>query len=285
MKILVLGSGSNHHVASRAGRGGQPADMPTFGPGQAPRASSSVAVSADGGRWALLNISGDIDAQLRRHPQLQPQRHGGARPIAAIVLTDTRLEHVGRLLALRASGPLELYATPGVFEDLTTGLPLLDDIDHLCSIHWHLMPVAGDVRAAEFQIDGLESLRFRALAMPQPAVQRLTRTRAPAVGDSIALQVEDLRDGRRLIYAPAPAAADAEALCWMRGADCLLLHADAYDSEVGDRAADAVHAAARRKVLLHMGGRNHPHAGHGLGPEALAARGIDVAFDGMQIEL
>jgi pyrroloquinoline quinone biosynthesis protein B len=260
-------------------------------PGQPPRARSSIAVSADGRRWALLNVSSDIGAQLRSHPQLLAQRQGDASPIAAIVLTDTRLDHASGLMSLRGGTPLELYAAPGVFEDLTTGLPLLDDLDTLCGIHWHLVPIAGDVRMAEFQIDGLESLRFRALAMPQPTSQGILRKRAAAVGDSIALQVEDLRDGRRVVYAPAPAAADAEAMRWIHDADCLLLHADAFDGGVGENAAvddgkaESAAAAARRKVLLHMGERTGHRAGHGLGHEALEARGIEVAFDGMQIEL
>src|SRR5262245_3715674 len=70
-----------------------------------PRTQSSVAVSADGRAWFLLNVSPDIRQQVLAYPELGPppdMQRGTA--IAGCVLTDAELDHVTGLLLLR-EGP------------------------------------------------------------------------------------------------------------------------------------------------------------------------------------
>ena len=63
---------------------------------------SSVAVSADGARWILLNASPDLRAQLAAHPVLWPPRQDSrGAPIGAVVLTDGEIDHTLGLLLLR----------------------------------------------------------------------------------------------------------------------------------------------------------------------------------------
>src|SRR5437870_5440575 len=63
---------------------------------------SSVAVSADGTRWILLNASPDLRAQLAAHPVLWPPRQDSrGTPIGAVVLTDGEIDHTLGLLLLR----------------------------------------------------------------------------------------------------------------------------------------------------------------------------------------
>src|ERR1700744_5885307 len=53
-----------------------------------PRTQASVAISADGCHWALLNASPDLRSQIQSNPHLHPAegvRRGS--PIAAVVLT------------------------------------------------------------------------------------------------------------------------------------------------------------------------------------------------------
>src|SRR5690242_7243985 len=88
------------------------------------RTQSSVAVSADGERWVLLNASPDVRTQLARHPALQPR---GARdtPIAAVILTDGEIDHTLGLMLLRESGAaLPVYAPAGVNSLLGDEWPL-----------------------------------------------------------------------------------------------------------------------------------------------------------------
>lgn len=85
-----------------------------------PRTQSSIAVSADGERWVIVNASPDIRQQIRATPELQPRREGGLRnsPIAAVVLTNGDIDHVAGLLSLRERQPFCVYATPRVLSVL-----------------------------------------------------------------------------------------------------------------------------------------------------------------------
>jgi pyrroloquinoline quinone biosynthesis protein B len=159
-----------------------------------------AALSVDGDAWVLLNASPDIARQIRSHPLLQG-REAAARAacIKAVVLLDAQIDHVIGLLGLRDGPAIDLHATPSVFEDLTTGLPLLNVLQHYCGTRWHMVPVAGERMRAEFRIGGFPSLRFTALAVPGRAPPYSPHRREQGAGDKIALLVEDLRDGRRVM--------------------------------------------------------------------------------------
>lgn len=118
MKILVLGSAAGGGFPQwncvcdgcRRVRSGDPAARP--------RTQSSLAVSADGEGWVLLNASPDLGAQLLTCPALHPALHpeGAMRgnPIAAAVLTNADIDHVAGLLSLRESHRFAVYATSRV---------------------------------------------------------------------------------------------------------------------------------------------------------------------------
>lgn len=78
-----------------------------------PLTQSSLAVSADGGSWAILNASPDIRAQIAAQPALHPT---GPResPIRSVLLTNGDIDHVAGLLSLRESQAFTLYATPEI---------------------------------------------------------------------------------------------------------------------------------------------------------------------------
>lgn len=210
MKILVLG---------RDASGAQPewncgcslcAGQPQGELSPHARTQTCIAVSADGASWVLLNASPDLCQQIRSHPQLHAAGDDGdgtpGTSIKAVVLLDAQVDHVAGLLGLRDGPCLDLYATPCVFEDLTTGLPLLNVLQHYCGTRWHMLPVAGDRICAEFQVEGIAALHFTALAVAGKAPPYSLHRREQVVGDHIALLVEDLRDGARLLYSPEPAA-------------------------------------------------------------------------------
>ncbi|WP_353476501.1 pyrroloquinoline quinone biosynthesis protein PqqB (plasmid) [Salipiger sp. H15] len=76
---------------------------------------SSLAVSANGRDWAILNASPDIRAQLAATPELHPT---GLRdmPLRSVLVTNGDIDHVAGLLTLREMQPFTLYATPGIHE-------------------------------------------------------------------------------------------------------------------------------------------------------------------------
>src|SRR5437899_11709214 len=89
------------------------------------RTQSSVAVSADGERWVLLNASPDLRTQLAAHRSLWPPAGSRATPVRAVVLTDGEIDHTLGLLLLRESADtLPVYAPVGVTALLGAEWPL-----------------------------------------------------------------------------------------------------------------------------------------------------------------
>src|SRR3712207_8236490 len=100
LRILVLGS---------AAGGGYPqwncrcpvCELAWAGDARAaPRTQSSLAVSADGRRWLLLNASPDLRQQILATPALQPQERGRHSPIEAVFLNNGDVDHLAGLLTL-----------------------------------------------------------------------------------------------------------------------------------------------------------------------------------------
>jgi pyrroloquinoline quinone biosynthesis protein B len=75
------------------------------------RTQSSIALSADGNRWYLLNASPDIRQQINASPCLAPRTEPRDTPIQAILLTNGEIDHIAGLLSVRESQPLCLYST------------------------------------------------------------------------------------------------------------------------------------------------------------------------------
>jgi pyrroloquinoline quinone biosynthesis protein B len=310
MKILVLGSGAgggfpqwNCNCANCAGqRHGRIRAVE--------RTQSSIAVSGDGLSWVLLNASPDIGEQIRRHPQLHP-RHGlRDTPIKAVVLMDAQVDHVTGLLGLREGPCIDLYATPCVFEDLTSGLPLLNVLQHYCGTRWHMLAVDGERTRFEFEIEALPTLRFTALAIPGKAPPYSPHRREQVVGDNIALRIESLVDGASLFYSPGLAQVGEQELAWMNAADCVLVDGTFWQEDEMQRAglgtktaSDMGHlpqqggagrpgmvdvlreVGASRKVLIHINNSNPILDEDGAPRRVLDSLGIEVAHDGMEISL
>ena len=72
---------------------------------------ASIAVSADGDHWFLINASPDLRQQLIATPQLHPKagklRHS---PISGVILTNGEVDAVAGLLSMREGSPFTIYA-------------------------------------------------------------------------------------------------------------------------------------------------------------------------------
>ena len=82
---------------------------------------ASIAISADGDHWFLINASPDLRQQLIATPQLHPAagklRHS---PIAGVILTNSEVDAVAGLLSMREGWPFTVYAHPRVLSILKT---------------------------------------------------------------------------------------------------------------------------------------------------------------------
>lgn len=265
MRIVILGSGSAPRTATGA-------DTSCRG---------ITALGTGDGRWVLINVSAAVAQQLSGEPEFllpHPELFDAAA-VRAVVLTDAQIEHVGGLLGLRGGAGIDLYATPAVFEDLTTTLPVLPVLQHYCGVHWHVVPVAGDTRAASFRVEGMPTLEFTALATQMPAPPHSAHHQQPVVGDTIALAVRDLATGQRVFCAPGLTRIGAQEFDWMREADCLLVDDLAREPKPTDPDwLDLLSGLpARHKVLFADADRSER--------DSLAARGLQLAYHGLEIEL
>src|SRR3954451_6276583 len=70
--------------------------------GEAQSTQASIAISADGEHWFLINASPDLRQQLTATPQLHPRaarlRHS---PVAGVILTNSEVDAIAGLLAMR----------------------------------------------------------------------------------------------------------------------------------------------------------------------------------------
>ncbi|MGD9657153.1 MAG: MBL fold metallo-hydrolase, partial [Methylocystis sp.] len=112
MRIKVLGSGAGGGFPQWNCNCGNCRAVRAGTPGFKPRTQSSLAVSANGADWLLLNASPDLRQQISATPELAPDADDGLRasPIKAVALTNGDVDHVAGLLNMREAQPFSLYA-------------------------------------------------------------------------------------------------------------------------------------------------------------------------------
>jgi pyrroloquinoline quinone biosynthesis protein B len=238
--------------------------------------NNSVALAAGDGAgaapWLLMNLSGPVAARLDTDPALA----GLARLAPAeqpVLLTDAQLDQVAGLISLRGGAPIDLYATPSVFEDLTITLPVLPELQRHCGVHWHMVPVAGDCRIADFQVRGQDALAFTAFDTGPGSQGCVGDPASPPPGHSIAVGVHEHSSGRRAVFARGLGVMALGVLGALDGVDCLLV-------DPGSRHE----ARAQGELAAWMAGLSLPRKVMVGGPaRELAALGIESAEDGAEI--
>ncbi len=269
-----------------------------------PRTQSSLAVSSDGVDWLLVNASPDIRQQILDFPALQPGRAPRDTGIRAVLLVDSQIDHATGLLMLRENDrPLELYCSAMVQQDLATGFPVLPMLAHYCGVNWHEIPIDGQ----PFAIAGIDGLAFRALPLASKAPPYSPHREDPHPGDNIGLQIRDRQSGRSLFYAPGLARIESHVAEAMQAADVLLVDGTCWtDDEMSRRGVGTRRALAmghlpqsgpggmiealrrfkrQRKILIHINNTNPILVEDSPERAELAAAGIEVSHDGIEIDV
>jgi pyrroloquinoline quinone biosynthesis protein B len=185
------------------------------------RTQSSVAVSADGRRWFLLNASPDVHAQLSAFPALRPS---GRRevPLHAVLLTDGELDHTLGLLLLREGDGLTVHATEATHDTLGDGTSVLRTLEAYCPVTWQ--PVVPDADVALG--DGLS---YRAFDVPTTKRARFGATDRP--GRVVGYRLTDAGTGGTLVYLPAVQALTSGVREHVDGCECLLLDGTCWSDD------------------------------------------------------
>jgi len=270
------------------------------------RTQSSIAVcGGDGTRWVLVNASPDILAQLKANPVLQPARAQRDTAIAAIVLVDGQIDHTTGLFMLRESTrPLTVWCTDQACADLTQGNPIFAVLRHYCGIDRRSMSPDG----REFAIEGVAGVSWRALAVASKPAPYSPHRAAPVAGDNVALVIGDAGQGRTAVYAPGLGAMEEAVWRAMQTAACVLVDGTFWsDDEMislelsARRARDIGHLPqsgrggmlewldrlpdSTRRILIHVNNTNPILDEDSAQRAELTRRRIEVAYDGLEIEL
>jgi pyrroloquinoline quinone biosynthesis protein B len=103
-----------------------------------PRSQSSLAVSADGERWLLLNASPDLRQQIIACPSLHPRGALRQSPIAAVFVTNADVDHLAGLLTLREQQSFALFGSKATLAQAEAGIfgVLNRNLVHACTVEF-----------------------------------------------------------------------------------------------------------------------------------------------------
>jgi pyrroloquinoline quinone biosynthesis protein B len=252
-----------------------------------------------------VNASPDILAQLQSNPDLQPARAMRDTALAAVILVDGQVDHTTGLYMLRESArPWPIWCTDSTYADLTRGNPVFGVLKYFCGVDRRRI----DPDGSAFAVDGVPGVRWRALAVDGKPAPYSPNRDAPVPGDNLALVIEDEASGRKAFYAPGLAAIDDRVWAAMQSAACVMVDGTFWTDEEmirlgvsSKRARDIGHLPQSgaggmlewldrlppgvRRILIHVNNTNPILDGASAESAELERRGVEVAWDGMEIEL
>jgi pyrroloquinoline quinone biosynthesis protein B len=264
-----------------------------------PRTQSSLAVRGGEGPWFLVNASPDARQQL---DAIAPAQVDGVRapPVAGVLLTDAEIDHTAGLLLLRESDtPVRVYGDGGVERALRDGYPVLTMLESYCGVRWQTL------HAEQTHVLDESSLEVEPFPVGGDAPRYMD-------GSGVELQASgfvfrDRAGGGILSYVPGLARLDDDVLARFASSDVVLVDGTFWrDDELarlgisGRSAREMGHVplsgpggtlevlaglSGPRTVLVHINNSNpilfedSPERG------AVLRAGVEVAHDGMEIEL
>lgn len=258
---------------------------------------SSVAVSADGEQWVILNASPDIRAQLQAAPQLHPRGLRGT-PVCAVVLTNGDVDHIAGLLTLREKTAFTIHATPATLDILREPVFRVLDPDLV-----RQAPIALDS-----PFEPAPGLSVTAFAVPGKVPLFLedgTPDLALVGEQTIGLRIA--AGGKVMFHIPGCAAVPDDLAARLEGADLILFDGTVWDDDEMRRTGTGTKTGARmghmpisgpqgsmarlmgvacgRRLFIHLNNTNPVLQPASPQRAEVEAAGWGVAQDGMEIAL
>ena len=263
------------------------------------RTQSSIAVSADGELWLLVNASPDVRQQIAENPALHPRTGSRHSPISAVLLTNGDVDHVAGLLTLRESQPYKLFATDRTRESV--------DSNRIFSVanpeFVPRLPVTLD--EAFEPVPGLGVEMFVVPGKVPLWLEDGTMTIGEATETTVGLDIR--ADGKRLLYIPGCAEVTDAVKRRIEGADALLFDGTLWtDGEMieaglgvksarrmghvpmsgpGGSIESLTGVAVGRRVFVHINNTNPVLVCGTSERDQAEASGWEVGYDGMEIAL
>lgn len=270
----------------------------------------SIAVSADGDHWYLINASPDIRQQITATPQLHP-RPGKLRdsPIAGVILTNGEIDAIAGLLTLREGSPFSIHAHQSVLDTLKANsvfnvLTPERVQRHAIAAGQPFRPVLPDGKAS-----GLEITPFRVPGKEALYNERDASSAAPARDDggTLGLKIRHVHESKTFFFIAACADVTPELQAMLDGAELVFfdgtlwrddeLIAAGLSQKTGQRmghismsgaggamaALDALNIG--QKVFLHINNSNPVLRDRSDERASLERAGWRIPHDGLEISL
>ncbi len=275
---------------------------------------ASVAVSADGDNWFLINASPDLRQQIIDTPKLHPRRGLRDTPIAGVVLTNGDVDAIAGLLVLREGAKFTIYghdrilsvlASNSIFNVLDPSLVKRQPIGLETPIDLKLVDgTSSGIEVVAFPVPGKIPLYLEDGAKDGAGMGNGFGT---ATGDTLGLHVRNRRNGAHFFYLTACARVTPELAERIRGAPLVFFDGTLFrDDEMiraglgpktgqrmghismsGDagslRALDKLEVS--RKVYLHINNSNPALLPESAERREVERAGWEIPADGMEIVL
>jgi pyrroloquinoline quinone biosynthesis protein B len=308
LRVVVLGAAAGGGVPQwncgcpvcRASRSGQ-SDLQST--------QASIAVSADGDHWYLINASPDLRQQLTATTQLHPKagklRHS---PIAGVILTNGEIDAIAGLLSMREGWPFTIYAHPRVLAILKAN----SIFNVLNEKNVRRQPIEVDATFEPALPDGTPSgIEITPFAAPGKSAWYLEGSAHPAgddgAGDTLGLRIGDRASGKYFYFLAACAGVTDDLKSRLAGAPLIFFDGTVWrDDELiaaglgnktgqgmghiamsGDQGAIAALAGLYidRKIFLHINNSNPVLLRDSAERKIAEQAGWQIAADGTEITL
>ena len=264
-----------------------------------PRSQSSLAVTADGARWLLLNASPDIRQQIITSPDLHPRGARRHSPIAAVFVTNGDVDHLAGLLTLREQQGFVLFGSRATLDQVAA-----------TSLFGVLNKDLVQTRAAKLDetIDTGLGLWVTPFAVPGKVPLYLEDAGLVVGAETESTVGLEISDGtRRFFYVPGCAMINERVETRRRGAEVLFFDGTTFtDDEMvalglstktawrmghvsmsGEKGSVARLAGSRigRKIYIHINNTNPVLVEDSTERAMVEHAGWEVGFDGMEVML
>jgi pyrroloquinoline quinone biosynthesis protein B len=272
-----------------------------------PRTQASLAVSANGRDWFVLNASPDLRLQIEAAPALRPRDGLRSSPIAGVLVPGGDVDAVAGLLHLRERHRFSVYAPARVLAVIAAN-PIFQVLAPDCVERVEL-PL--DRRVELAGTAGPSGIAVIAFAVPSKVPLYLeTGGQDPGIaeeGDAVGLQIIGNETGKSFFFIPGCAVMTEPLRQRLTGSELVFFDGTLWrDDEmirlgVGDKTGrrmghismsgeDGAIAAFRdlgvkRRIFIHINNSNPVLLDDSPERQLAEAAGWEIAYDGMEVRL